>query len=245
MVKRCIVSGFLYLQKQPSSHPDLRSISVMARPSFFNFFIPIPGFERLTLVAVVFFLLPPASLEATRIILDPGHGGRDRGTSWYGIQEKKLNLDVAYRVKRILNKRGYAVTMTRTSDRYVSLSQRARIANRYRNALFVSIHFNASTNRSATGIETYYYSSRGRSLAASIHTRIMAKIRTKNRGLKRKGFTVLAQTNCTAALVECGFLSNSTERKRCQSSWYRQTIAQAIADGIHRYRYVTRRYAKR
>ena len=191
----------------------------------------------LTLILTV---LSAGQAAAFRVVLDPGHGGRDNGTRWAGVREKDLNLDVAKRVERILRRKGVPTSLTRRSDYYVSLSTRASRANRYRKSLYVSIHFNAAHNRSATGIETFYISSNGRKLAYQIQNRLVSRLGTKNRGLKKRGFAVLRKTRGPAVLVECGFLSNSWERRRCNSSAYRQKVAQAIADGIIYYR---RRYS--
>ena len=126
--------------------------------------------------------------------------------------------------------------MTRRSDTYVSLDARAALANRYRNAIFVSIHFNGSANRSAQGVESFYYSGKGKTLTSSIQRYLRSRSGTKDRGVKRKPYAVLTKTRCTATLVECGFLSNRWENKRCASSSYRATVARAIADGISRYK---------
>jgi N-acetylmuramoyl-L-alanine amidase len=191
-----------------------------------------------TFLLVGFFAASDAL--ASRVVLDPGHGGRDYGARYGSLREKDLNLDVAKRVERILRKKGVSTYLTRRSDYFVSLTTRASRANRYRNSIYVSIHFNAARNRSATGIETFYLSSRGRRLGYQIQSRMVSRLGTRNRGLKKRGFSVLRKTRGPAVLVECGFLTNSWERNRCRSSSYRQRVAQAIADGIVYYR---RRYA--
>ncbi|MEZ5326033.1 MAG: N-acetylmuramoyl-L-alanine amidase [Verrucomicrobiales bacterium] len=177
---------------------------------------------------------------AFRVVLDPGHGGRDNGTHWAGIREKDLNLDVAKRVERILRNKGVSTYLTRRSDYYLSLTTRATRANRYRDSIYISIHFNSAPARSATGIETFYASTTGQRLGYQIQNRLVSRLGTKNRGLKKRGFAVLRKTRGPAVLVECGFLSNSWERGRCKSPSYRQKVAQAIADGIVYYR---RRYS--
>jgi len=182
--------------------------------------------------------LPEA--EAARFsvaVLDAGHGGSDPGAKWGGIAEKKLTLDVAKRTKKLLEKKGVTTVLTRGADSGLSLDQRAAKANRYRNAVFVSVHFNAHWKRNIKGIETFYMSNQGRSLATRVHSRLARRIRTNNRGTKlTKRLGVLRKTRCPAILVECGFLSNSWERKRCSSTWYRQLVAQSIAEGIIAYR---------
>ena len=116
------------------------------------------------------------------------------------------------------------------------LSTRASRANRYRDSVYVSIHFNSASTSSATGIETFYLSNDGRRLGYQIQNRLVSRLGTKNRGLKKRGFAVLRKTQGPAVLVECGFISNSWERSRCNSPSYRQKVAQAIADGIVYYR---------
>ena len=185
-----------------------------------------------------FFLciLVIASSEAkTVVVLDPGHGGKDNGARWYGISEKTLNLDVAKRVEVLLKKRGIPVVMTRRTDTFVSLDYRAKIANRHADAVFVSIHFNAHSNRSIKGIETFYISSKGKNLAQNIQKRLANRINTNDRGSKKNHFAVLTKTRGVAALVECGFISNHWENRRCATTWFRDILAQEIASGIAAY----------
>lgn len=166
------------------------------------------------------------------VIIDPGHGGRDKGAYWGGVRESTLNLKVAQHLEGLLKKRGIRTVMTRRSNVFVSLSGRAAIANRYRSAVFVSIHFNASTNRSIKGAETFHWGATGGMIAGAIQRRLPSRVKTVNRGVKRRGFTVLVQTRCPAVLVECGFISNTRERGRCSTTWYQQTAARAIYDGL-------------
>lgn len=166
------------------------------------------------------------------VIIDPGHGGKDKGAYWGGVRESHLNLKVAKELEKLLKRRGVRTVMTRRSDTFVSLDRRVRIANSHRHAVFVSIHFNASTNTSFKGAETFYWSSTGRMIAGAIQRRLPARCQVRNRGVRRHGYTVLVQTRCPAVLVECGFISNSRERMRCSTQWYQQTAAKAIYDAL-------------
>ena len=191
---------------------------------------------RVLLCNFFLFIAIFASSEAkTVVVLDPGHGGKDNGASWYGISEKTLNLDVAKRVEVLLKKRGIPVVMTRRTDTFVSLDYRAKIANRHANSIFVSIHFNAHSNRSIKGIETFYISSKGKNLAQNIQKRLASRINTNDRGSKKHHFAVLTKTRGVAALVECGFISNHWENRRCATTWFRDILAQEIASGIAAY----------
>ena len=183
----------------------------------------------------VIFLITSEILLSKTVIIDPGHGGKDKGAYWYGISEKTLTLDVAKKVESLLRSKGIKVLMTRKSDHYVSIQDRASIANKHSNAIFVSIHFNAHTNSSVKGIETFYLSSKGKKLASSIQSRLARRINTRNRGSKKYHYAVLRKTKGVAALVECGFISNRWEGNRCASSWYKEILAQEITDGITEY----------
>ena len=173
--------------------------------------------------------------RSLRVVLDPGHGGRDRGAVWGGVRESDLNLRVATRTESKLKARGYSVTMTRRSDVFVSLARRAQISNQYAKAVFVSIHFNASKFQSVRGAETFYAGTKGRALAQAIQRERVSKLRVVNRGVFFRRYSVLRQTACPAVLVECGFISNSSERARCTTSSYQSLAAEAIVAGIERY----------
>jgi N-acetylmuramoyl-L-alanine amidase len=97
-------------------------------------------------------------LKIARIVIDPGHGGHDTGTIGpTGLEEKDVVLDVAMRLKRLIERRqGSEVVMTRSDDTFIPLEERTAIANQRSADLFISIHANASSDASARGIEVYY-----------------------------------------------------------------------------------------
>src|SRR3954471_8114502 len=180
-------------------------------------------------------VLASSALGQRTIVVDAGHGGFDRGgVAGQRISEKDKTLDVAQRLKRILQAQGYRVIMTRDSDVFVTLGNRVAIANAYRDASFVSIHFNCASRTGANGIETYYYRSDSASLAASIHRNVLSGAPSENRGIRRRGFYVLRRTSIPSVLVECGFLTNPTEGSLALSASYRQKLAEQIARGIKR-----------
>ena len=190
------------------------------------------------IITMVLALLGPGVLPVLAgsgrpvIVLDPGHGGRDRGTMWGGVSEKTLTLSIARKVESHLRARGFTTAMTRRSDVFRSLEGRASVANGFRKSVFVSIHCNADPRRRARGIETYYCGAQGLKLARHIHAHLDNRTSTPNRGIKLAGFSVLRCTNGPAALVECGFLTSPTERRLLTTGIYQERIARAIADGI-------------
>jgi N-acetylmuramoyl-L-alanine amidase len=117
---------------------------------------PVPAAAN---VAGGFSIARQLGLSVSRIVIDPGHGGRDPGTIAKGLSEAALTLDVALRLEKLLQKElGIEVVLTRRTDVYVPLEERTAIANRHNADLFLSIHANSSRNNSAKGIETYFLS---------------------------------------------------------------------------------------
>ncbi|MBA2271142.1 MAG: N-acetylmuramoyl-L-alanine amidase [Chthoniobacterales bacterium] len=173
--------------------------------------------------------------QGRTIVIDAGHGGHDRGgVPGQRVSEKMMTLDVAQRLRSVLQARGYRVVMTRNSDVFIPLGTRTSIANSYRGATFVSVHFNSASRSGANGIETYYYRRDSGGLAASIHRNVVAIAPTENRGIRRRAYFVLRRTNNPGVLVECGFLTNPTEARYALNPSYRQRLAEAIARGIQR-----------
>jgi N-acetylmuramoyl-L-alanine amidase len=177
----------------------------------------------------------PRPVPAHSVVLDAGHGGRDPGAIGVnGLYEKVVNLSVTVEVAHLLQQRGVRVTMTRTTDRYLTLEQRAAIANRVRPNLFVSIHADSAPNRTARGFTLYVAngaSSRSHAAADAI-VRTMATTGMHSRKKKKKNIRVLVQTRCPAVLVELGFLSNRQDAALLASAAFRSRLARAVARGI-------------
>ena len=180
--------------------------------------IPFPGRAAVLAILLCLAFLGGAA-EAARfstVVIDAGHGGKDKGAFRSGIRESHLTLATAQRLEKLLKRKGLRTVMTRRSDVFVSLGSRVAIANRYRSAVFVSIHFNACLDTRYRGVETFYGGAASLKLAKAIQTRMAGRLKTRNRGVKTRNFKVLRLTRCPAVLVECGFLSNAAERSRCR-----------------------------
>jgi len=197
------------------------------------------------------------------VVLDPGHGGFDKGaTSSYGC-EKDFALDVARGLRPLLQAKGLHVIMTRESDAFVPLELRARIANAAHNSIFVSIHFNATDrDPNATGFEIYSLTPRGApstaddsmalsflnmqagspvdaqsvELSACIYHSVLGHIPEFDRGIKRARFAVLRLTKVPAVLVEGGFLTERGESRLIANKDWRAKLAEAISVGIENYK---------
>ncbi len=170
------------------------------------------------------------------IAIDPGHGGKDPGAEAYGLQEKEIALDVGLRVQENLDNLGAEVVMTRTSDVFVGLSERARIANEADASSFVSIHAN-SFNGEVEGTETFHSpgSEKGKELAAYIQEELLKELGTHDRGVKEAHFAVLSETTMPAVLAEIAFMDHPSDAEKLQSGEHRERIATAITQGIKKY----------
>src|SRR5699024_7533991 len=121
-----------------------------------------------------------------KIILDPGHGGHDGGASSGKLKEAKLTLKIAKKIKKKLKKYNVTVKMTRTTDKYLSLTERTNIANNWGADAFISVHINSG---GGTGFESFIYnggtSSNTKTLQNKVHAAIMSQIDVKDRGQKK------------------------------------------------------------
>jgi N-acetylmuramoyl-L-alanine amidase len=167
------------------------------------------------------------------VVIDPGHGGFDRGgIPGQIVPEKMVALDTALRLQRLLQRAGLRTVMTRTTDVFVPLSVRSAIANAEHDAIFVSVHYNAARRGGAHGIETYSENNRGAALAARIQREIVTRVGTENRGIRSAEYYVLRNCRLPAVLVECGFLTNPIEAQLALTPAYREQVAEQIAAGI-------------
>ncbi|SFK17882.1 N-acetylmuramoyl-L-alanine amidase [Halobacillus dabanensis] len=173
-----------------------------------------------------------------KVALDPGHGGRDPGASANGLIEKEVVLDVGLRVREYVENAGIDTVMTRQTDWYPSLAGRVVLATDNNADAFVSIHANAFM-KSATGVETFYYSA-GLSdreyasyrLATFINDRLYKEMDMYNRGVKDVGYKVIKDNPLPAVLTEIGFLTNDEDSSKLKTDKYREAAARAIAMGI-------------
>jgi N-acetylmuramoyl-L-alanine amidase len=170
------------------------------------------------------------------VVIDPGHGGQDRGGQWGQVYEKHLALDTATRLETNLKRMGFKTVMTRRSDYFITLPQRVAIGNSYKNAIFVCIHFNYTWKQQVSGTETFYYSSASQQLAQCVQASLVQRTRTVDRRAKFARYYVLRNSTLPAIRVEGGFVTNESDRNLMKSGGFREAIARGVAEGIQRFR---------
>jgi N-acetylmuramoyl-L-alanine amidase len=196
-------------------------------------------------------------------VIDPGHGGHDPGAlnPSLHVKEKDLCLKVAKKLAALLKKNDFKVILTRSDDRFLSLEERSALSRKKKADLFLSIHFNASTNPDANGIETFAYTllnhpSTGRTeladadriyqranrqdsanflFAFALQDELLRRTAARDRGVKRSRFVVIENLNCPGALVELGFVSHQETAEKLLKTGHVDQLASAIATAIERY----------
>ena len=219
-------------------------------------------------------------LNVKRIVIDPGHGGKDPGcNSSGGVEEKNIVLGIARILKKKIEEEiGCEVFLTRNGDVFLPLERRTAIANMKKADLFISLHINAHRNRNISGLETYFLNmatdersvmvaarenatseknisdlqtilndlmlntkiTESSRLAHNVQEGMVSQVRrnykrAKDLGVKQAPFYVLIGAQMPSVLVETGFLTNRTERKRLLSKQYQESVAEGICAGIKTY----------
>lgn len=202
--------------------------------------------------------------EPRTIVIDPGHGGKDKGASGKLFHEKDIVLSISRKVVSLLKHVGYKVYLTRNSDVYPELKDRPALIKRVNADMFISIHANKADKNSVSGIESFSMTPAG---STSTHSRnpsstsftgnkndvnnialtywiqrsLVGKTNAVDRGVKHARFMVIKEASCPSVLVETGFLSNPKEERLLGTEAYQWKIARGIVQGILFYHYQLKR----
>lgn len=185
------------------------------------------------------------TLKGLTFVVDAGHGGHDSGSGGKDLNgkmvyEKTLNLKAAQFVKKGIENAGGRVLMTRNTDVYLTLDQRAKFAANKGGQAFISVHHNSAGSSDANGYETYYYTAASKALASAIHDSVVDSVKDeysdfRDRGLKSSGFYVIKYNSVLSTLLELGFVSNPTEVSRVNSDKFRTAVADGVVTGLLSY----------
>ncbi|HEV2125981.1 MAG TPA: N-acetylmuramoyl-L-alanine amidase, partial [Chloroflexota bacterium] len=196
----------------------------------------------LSAVLLVLHAAPPAQAAAFRVVLDPGHGGKDPGTSspYIAQSEKVVVLRLAHYTEAALQRRGISVVLTRRGDQDVPLGERAALAQRVGAHAFVSLHLNAATNAQASGAEAWYGDGeRHADLAGTLLGALSGTLRTHGmpvRGTRSGPQLAVLKTPVPATLIELGYATHSGDARLLGQESFLSSAAEALADGLVRFR---------
>lgn len=190
---------------------------------------------------------PKKTLSGKIITVDPGHGGRDAGTSYQGLYEKDLNLEISKVLKKVLEKAGAKVYMIRNDDsdlssKWDSAKKRGDLYRRIlkiqenKSDLYLSIHINYHYYSSVSGAEVLYHPINPNNLvlAESIMNEFKTDLKTDREVIKTNLY-LYSNTRVPGVLIECGFISNPNERYLLQKESYQEKISKAITKGVENY----------
>lgn len=188
------------------------------------------------------------------VIIDAGHGGEDPGTVGVtGVLEKDLNLQIALEIGAAFENEGYVVVYTRTDDRLLyteeenihgirkisDLKNRCKVADKYPNAIFISVHMNSFGKSKYSGLQVYYSekNENSKALADSIQNKVISDLQKNNNRTTKSGkdIYILENISNNAVLIECGFLSNSQECEKLSQKEYQKELSFSIVCGIIEY----------
>ena len=176
---------------------------------------------------------PPSSTKV--VVLDPGHGGSDSGAVYNSLREADVNLDIAFRLKTLLENAGYTVFMTRIDDSTKNNNDRYTFANSVGGNALVSIHLNASTDHSVNGTQGFWgKKNKDETFTRTVHQALASQLGVNDRGVTNFPSGVLLKSNMPSTLQETVFISNDVENAKLQDGTgnRQQEIAQALFQGI-------------
>jgi len=174
-------------------------------------------------------------LLGATILVDPGHGGADPGAISGGVEEKNVVLGVSLRLRTRLLALGANVDMTRDYDKTLTLQERSDASNRLCPDLFLAVHGNSVAKRTISGIETYYFNSRGQKLATVLLNTLARELHEEAKWSHARNLFVLDHNDVPASLVEIGYLTNARTRALLKTPAYQDKVASALADSVVTY----------
>lgn len=170
-------------------------------------------------------------------VLDAAYGGNDSGSvGKNNRREADIVLEAVYEAKRILERNGEEVLLTRVSDIYLSVHDRIEIANNWQADYFISFQMNSFIDKSITGTEVSIFEKGKKSeeLAIFIKNELIANLRSKDRGIKEGSYTILRETKMPAVIVHADFLSNEDVEMNFNSKKYGYMVAKACLTMVNK-----------
>ena len=175
--------------------------------------------------------------ELAKWVLDAGHGGKDTGAiGKNGRRESDIVLEAVFETKRLLERNGEIVLLTRASDINLDTMERVDIANKWNADYFVSFHMNSFIDNSVTGTEIAIYEKGNISedLARFIKDELVANLKSKDRGIKEASYIILRETKMPAVIVEAEFISNEAIEENFNSIKYGYMVAKACLSMVNK-----------
>lgn len=210
--------------------------------------------KRMGLIGVVLFLILIVSIwnnnsegfgatidttkETFKVVIDPGHGGKDVGsTGASGLYEKDFTLSLAKKVKEVMGEEKIEVYLIREDDTFIPQKDmhRPEFIKELDADLYIAIHGNAYESANISGTETYYYHNKFKAFAKIMHKNVVGSTVFKDRGVRKKDLFVMRNTDIPSVLLEIGYLTNPQEEQIMFTDEFQYSVAKAICAGVKEY----------
>ena len=198
-------------------------------------------------ISKVYAIINSYSLLGKTIYIDPGHGGKDSGTTYKDILEKDINLIISKKIEKELISKGATVYLTREIDKDLSIStinrkrqdltNRAKLINQSNCNMYISIHLNYISNSKWQGLQIFYNNkNKENEIIATKLTTYLKEYSNNIREPKKENiYYMYKQIKAPGILIELGFLSNPNDRYRLTKEEYQDILAKNIANSIEKY----------
>ncbi len=178
-------------------------------------------------------------LKHKTVVVDPGHGGCEKGACAFNLEEKKLNLQISKKLKKELKRKGAKVYLTRTKDKQTDLYKRVEFAKEKQADLLLSIHQNSLPNPKYIdkkhGVGVYYYNDFSYPLARKIQDNLLKATNFRDDKVNYASFVLTRSTAQPSVLIECGYIIRKEEALKLANKKFQRIIAKAIAKGCEEY----------
>lgn len=185
------------------------------------------------------------ALSGVSIVLDSGHGGKDMGASYQGVDEAPLNLAIVKKLEKRLQSLGCNVVLTRKDEHDLAndtainrkkedMKKRIEIINDEKNDLLVSIHMNKYPSEEVKGFQVFYQDDLSKLFAQYIQENANIDLK-QNKQIKKGDFYIINNSRIPGVLIECGFISNSEDRHNLNDENYQNKLVECVVKGIVEY----------
>lgn len=173
------------------------------------------------------------NVDKKTIVIDVGHGGQDNGTTVNGFDEKEIALNIANKIKELNKNSNVVIILSRDSDKFLSLSDRANQINSVKPDFVISLHANATDNQKENGKQIFVSDkNKQKEKSGDLALKLFYSFKDRNVEIKKADFYLLKNVEYPIALVELGYLTNETDREILTTEKGQYKLAKSILSVI-------------
>ena len=189
----------------------------------------------LKFIGLVFLTITLAftNVDKKTIVIDVSHGGQDNGTTAHGFNEKEIALNIANKIKQLNKNSSVEITLTRDSDKFLSLYERAEQINKLKPDFVISLHVNATNDKKESGKEIFVSDkNKQKEKSGNLALELFYSFNDRNVEIKKADFYLLKNVEYPIALIELGYLTNKNDREILTTKKGQSELAESILSVI-------------